>query len=289
MSRLFEALKLAEIGRREEEASCPEAFLEGVGRANDSVSETLHETANVSLESRLVVWSTPQSLAADRFRLLRIQLQKLQAAGRVKTLLVTSPTAEDGKSTVVLNLATALASRGKHRVLVLEADLRCPSLVGRLGLKRWSGLTDCLKDGFNPLSSLRCIDPLGFYLLPAGEPAESPTELLQSENFGGLMKKLGPCFDWILVDSPPTGPIADVMVLRQRADAGLLVVRSGATPRDAVSESMAQLGAGFVQAMVLNALEGMEAGYGGYYGKYYGYRSPKPAVEVITSSSAGSP
>jgi len=287
MSRLFEALKRAEIGRREEESSSPEAFLETVGRADDVLSEVHRETANVSLESRLVVWSSPQSLAADRFRMLRIQLQKLQAAGRVKTLLVTSPTAEDGKSTVVLNLATALADQAKHRVLVLEADLRCPRLTDRLRLKPWPGLTNCLKDGSNAVSSLRRIDPLAFYLLPAGEPAESPTELLQSANFTGLLKTLGPYFDWILVDSPPTGPIADVMVLRQHADAGLLVVRSGATPREAVLESMGQLGASFVQAIVLNALEGMESGYGGYYGKYYGYRNRGAAVSAITSSSDG--
>jgi len=285
MSRLFEALKLAEIVRREEEPSSSEALLESVGRANDLLSDVRHETANVTLESRLVVWSSPQSLAADRFRLLRIQLQKLQAAGRTKILLVTSPTAEDGKSTVVLNLATALARRGMQRVLVLEADLRCPRLPERLGLKPWSGLTDCLKDGTNPVSSLRRIDPLAFYLMPAGEPAQSPTELLQSAHFAGLLKTLGASFDWILVDSPPTGPIADVIVLRQHADAGLLVVRSGATPREAVSESMDQLGAGFVQAIVLNALEGMEAGYGGYYGKYYGYASRSAEVGAITSPS----
>jgi len=282
-------LKLAEIGRREEESSSPEDFLESVGRANDLLPDGPHETASITLESRLVAWSSPQSLAADRFRLLRIQLQKLQVAARVKTLLVTSPTAEDGKSTVVLNLATALANRGNQRVLVVEADLRCPRLVERLGLKRWSGLTDLLRDGSNAVSAVRRIDPFAFYLLPAGGSAESPTELLQSEHFAGLLRALYPCFDWILVDSPPTGPIADVMVLRQHADGALLVVRSGSTPREAVSEAMGQLGTGFVQAIVLNALEGMEAGYGGYYGKYYGYPSRSIAVSAITTPSESVP
>ncbi len=289
MSRLFEALKKAETRRPDEELASPEPFLEIAGNTHDSLSEVPNESANITLESRLAVWSNPQSLAADRFRVLRIQLQKLQAAGRLKTLLVTSPTAEDGKSTVVLNLATALADHGKHRVLLVEADLRCPRLPGRLGLKPWSGLSDRLKDGSDPISSLRRIDPLAFYLLPAGEPAEGPTELLQSEHFAGLLKTLSPCFDWILVDSPPTAPIADVMVLRQRADGCLLVVRSGATPREAVSEALGQLGEGFVNGIVLNGLEGMEAGYGGYYGKYYGYRSRNAAVSAMTSASNGVP
>jgi len=114
--------------------------------------------------------------------------------------------------------------------------------------------------------SVRRIDPLGFYLLPAGEAAENPTELLQSEHLPAALTTLGPCFDWILIDSPPTGPIADTIVLRQQADGCLLVVRSGKTPREAVTEAIAQLGAGFVQGIVLNALEGMEAGYRKYYG-----------------------
>jgi len=264
MSRLFEALKKAELGRSDEELSSPEAFLDIADRLRD-LSEVSHEIANISLESRLAVWSSPQSLAADRFRLLRLQLQRLQTAGKLKTLLVTSPGAQDGKSTVILNLAVSLAHH-KRSVLVLEADLRCPRLVARLGLKPWSGLSECVSNGSDPISSVRCIDPLGFYLLPAGQAAESPTELLQSDQFPALLKNLSPHFDWILIDSPPTGPIADTMVLRQHADGCLLVVRSGRTPRETVAEAFAQLGAGFVQGIVLNALEGMEAGYRKYYG-----------------------
>jgi len=133
MSRLFEALRKAQIRGADEEPTSSEALL-GIPAKEDDLSDVPDEIANISSESRLAVWSSPQSLAADRFRLLRIKLQRLQAAGKLKTVLVTSPTAEDGKSTVVLNLAATLASH-KHRVLVLEADLRCPSLAKQLGLK----------------------------------------------------------------------------------------------------------------------------------------------------------
>ena len=285
MSHLLEALKKAETRNAERRLASPKAFLGMAGRAPD-LSGVPCESANISLESRLAVWSSPQSLAADRFRLLRIQLQKLQAAGKLKTLLLTSPGPQDGKSTVVLNLATSLANQGKQRVLVLEADLRCPTLAQRLGLKSWSGLLDCLREGSDPISSLRRVDPLAFYLLPAGGPAESPTELLQSEHFARVIQTLVQSFDWILVDSPPASPVADTVVLRQRADGYLLVVRSGQTPREAVAESIQQLGPPFLLGIVLNALESIDGEYRSYYRKYK--RDDSAAQPTVNASNNGS-
>jgi capsular exopolysaccharide synthesis family protein len=214
------------------------------------------EEAHLSAENRLVYFVDPRSPAADRYRLLRMRLKEHWRAGKLKKLLITGALAHDGKSTVVLNLATALAERGKHSVLVVEADLHHSSIAESLKLRPWAGLTECLAGGAtSPLSAIRRIEPLGWYLLPAGEPRKNPTELLQTPALGQIMQTLSPCFDWILVDSPPVIPLTDSLSLQQHADASLLVVRAGQTPREAVEQTIELLGKKNIVGIVLNAVE----------------------------------
>jgi capsular exopolysaccharide synthesis family protein len=224
------------------------------------------EEAYVGPENRIVFFADPRSPAADRFRLLRMKLKTLAKTGKLKKLLVTGPLAHDGKSTVVMNLATALAERGKRRVLVVEADLHNSSLSDSLRLKPWVGLTECLvDDSTSPLSSIRRIEPLGWYILAAGEPRRNPTELLQSHAFGRVMEQLSPWFDWILIDSPPVIPLTDSISMQQHADASLLVVRAGRTPREAVEKTVELLGKKNIIGIVLNAMEARDHLYYQYY------------------------
>ncbi|HUY12939.1 MAG TPA: CpsD/CapB family tyrosine-protein kinase [Terriglobia bacterium] len=273
MSHVFDALKKAEGKNSDGAYVSPESFFETIEETSELIAVP-SERANLGPESRLVVWSNPRSLGADRFRLLRMQLQKLQERGKLKKLLLTSPFPQDGKSTVSLNLATALAGQGKQKVLLMEADLRCPSLLLRLGLKPWPGLSECLQCGSDPVSTLRRIEPLDFYLLPSGASDTNPTELLQSERFAQVVKDLSGYFDWILIDSPPTSPIADTLALKQQTDGCLLIARSGKTPRESVEEAIRQFGPGYVIGIVLNGLEGLEREYSEYYRKYYGQTGP---------------
>lgn len=213
------------------------------------------EQARLSPENRLAYYADPRGAAADRYRLLRMRLKEHWRAGKLKRLLITSALAHDGKSTVVMNLATALAERGKHNVLVIEADLHHPSLGESLKLKPWPGLTDCLTDAIPHLSGIRKIEPLGWYLLPAGEPRKNPTELLQSPAFGQLMQKLTASFDWILIDSPPVLPLTDSLAMQQHVDGSLMVVRAGVTPREAVEQAIELLGKKNIVGTVLNGVE----------------------------------
>ena len=140
-------------------------------------------------------------------------------------------------------------------------------LAGTLGLRPWNGLTECLTDdATSPLSAIRRIEPLGWYLLPAGEPRRNPTELLQTPAFGQIMQKLAPHFDWVLVDSPPVIPLTDSLSLQQHADACLLVVRAGRTPREAVEQTIALLDKKNVFGIVLNGVEARDHQYYQYYG-----------------------
>jgi capsular exopolysaccharide synthesis family protein len=228
----------------------------GIATATPTLPEFAVEEAQLSAKNRIVYYADPRSPAADRFRLLRMRLKEPWSAGKLKKLLITGPLAHDGKSTVVLNLATALAERGKRTVLVVEADLHHSSISQSLKLRPWAGLTGCLvEDSAPPLSAIRRIEPLGWYLLPAGEPRKNPTELLQTPAFGMVMQKLTPCFDWILIDSPPVIPLTDSLSLQQHADASLLVVRAGQTPREAVEQTIELLGKKNILGVVLNGVE----------------------------------
>jgi len=236
--------------------------------ATPALPEFAIEQAHLSAESRLVYYTDPRCPAADRYRLLRMRLKEQSRTGTLKRLLITSALAHDGKSTVVLNLATALAERGKHTVLVVEADLHHPSLAGRLKLNPWAGLAECLSDeATSPLSVIRRIEPLGWYLLPAGKPRRNPTELLQTLAFGRIMQTLAPGFDWILIDSPPVIPLTDSLTLQQHVDASLLVARAGTTPREAVEQTVELLGKKNILGIVLNAVEARNHLYY-QYGEY---------------------
>src|SRR5205085_9898106 len=106
--------------------------------------------AHIRPASRVVFHTDSNSPAADRFRALRMRLQELRNAGKVKSLLISSPLPHDGKSTVALNLAAALSEQGKRAVLLIEGDLHHSTLTRSLGLDAWDGLTECLEGGINP-------------------------------------------------------------------------------------------------------------------------------------------
>jgi capsular exopolysaccharide synthesis family protein len=198
-----------------------------------------------------------------------MRLRDLGASGKLKTILVTSPLPHDGKSTVCLNLATALAEGGKKRVLLVEADLHQPVLTGRLGIKTWEGLAECLEGTIDPRSAIRQIDPLNWYLLPAGGSRANASELLQTAAFAGVTSKLSPHFDWILVDSPPVLPLSDAISLTRHADATLLVARADNTVREAIDETVTSIGRQRIVGIVLNGVSSIDRSYSKYHKSYY--------------------
>lgn len=228
------------------------------------------ETVHIPGMSRIEFYTDPRGAFADRFRLLRLRLQERWNAEKLKTVLITSPLPHDGKSTIALNLATALAERGKRPVLLIGADLHHATLTEQLGIPLRAGLGECLEEGLNPLTVIRRLEPLGWYLLSAGRVQGNPTELLQSEAMTNLMQQLSVSFDWVLIDSPPVSPLADAIALKQRTHASLLVVRAGYTPTQAVEHAVDVLGPKHILGIVLNGMEGLHRTYAKYYGAYSG-------------------
>jgi capsular exopolysaccharide synthesis family protein len=225
---------------------------------------------NVTLEpdSRTGLLMDPQSPGADRFRYLRMRLQDFRQIAKLQSLVITSPLPEDGKSTMAMCLATALAEGGKRSTLVIEADLHHPTLGSSLGVRTGRGLAECLESESDALSEIRKIEPLGWYLLQAGKAISNPTELLQSDALAALMRGVSPHFDWILVDSPPALPLTDAFSLSRHVDATLLVARADRTPREAIEETLKLIGRKHVVGIVLNGAEGLTSLYSKYYGSY---------------------
>jgi protein-tyrosine kinase len=218
---------------------------------------------------RIVVHSDPTSTAADRFRLLRMRLRNHWTAGKLKTLLVTSPLPGDGKTTVALNLATVLMEEQGRRVVLIDADLHRGSLDQQLGLLPQAGLTECLQQQLSPLSAIRRVEPFGWHFLSSGKlRSKNPTEVLQPLELANLLKQLSPHFDWIVVDSPPVLPLSDAVTLTQHLDGTLLVARAGITPAKAVDDAIGLLGKKHIVGLVLNGIEKRDQPYSSSYHYY---------------------
>lgn len=240
----------------------------GPVKANTGLSFVPVTHLEIPPESRVALITDPRGPGADRFRYFRMRLREIRSAAKVKSLVITSPLPKDGKSTVAMNLATALADKGKHSVVLIEADLHHPTLAQSLGLPARPGLAESLQGNLDPISALTRVEPLSWYLLQAGTTESNPSELLQSDMLSVVVQKLCALFDWVLFDTPPVAPLTDALFLSQHVDASLLVVRAGSTPREAVEEALARLGKKHVLGVVFNGAEGLNRKYSKYYGYY---------------------
>lgn len=215
--------------------------------------------------SRLVFLTEPDSLAAEKFRFLGVRLRQLQQNRPLKKILVTSTIPEEGKSTVAANLAGVLARR-KQSVLLIEGDLRRPTLAQQFGLGRLAGLGEWLQSGRQTITNVYRLDGPDFWFMPAGNPPENPLELLQSGRLSGLMAQLANLFDWIIVDSPPVLPLADTTVWARVTDGALLVAREGKSERKQLQRGLEVLKKSDLLGVVLNGC--IHPDHKSYYQRY---------------------
>jgi len=267
---MIQSLKLAHQPLETVNPAAPRSVVPATEQAGREIEldQVPVEEVDIDTLSRIVFHTDPRGLAADRFRFLRMRIRERSNAGKLQSILITSAQPQDGKSTVSLNLATALAERGQNPVLLLEGDLYHPTLAERLGVKDGPGLADCLASNLHPFSAIRRLAPLEWYLLPAGSKMPNPSELLHSDRLAQIMRALTPHFKWIVIDSPPVAPIADALALARYADASFLVVRAGVTPGQAVEAAVESLGPKHVMGVILNGVEGLRRLYS-KYNKYY--------------------
>ena len=182
-------------------------------------------------QSRLVCLTDSGSPAAEAFRLLGVRLRHLRRGRSLKKVLITSTIPQEGKSMVAANLACTLALQSQSRILLIEGDLRRPSLSQMFGIERMPGLSEWLQGERTVMTTIYHLEGPGLWLMPAGVATGNPLELLQSGKLPALMDQLAAWFDWIIIDSPPVLPLADTSVWTRLADGILLVTRQGITEK----------------------------------------------------------
>ncbi len=218
------------------------------------------------VESRLISYTDRESLGAEKFRFLGVRLRQLRQTRPLKKLLVTSTLPEEGKSTVSTNLAATLARKPQQKILLLEGDLRRPVIAQNLGQPKLPGLTEWLKAKPGPITNIYFLEGPGFYLLPAGVPADNPLELMQSGRLPGLIEELTARFDWIIIDSPPLLPLADTSLWSRLADGTLLVVREGKTEKQQLQRGLASLDSANLLGVIVNNCTSTD--HREYYSRY---------------------
>jgi succinoglycan biosynthesis transport protein ExoP len=228
-------------------------------------------------ERGLVTVSEMQSAGSQAYRKLRTHLIFSQGGQPPRTLLVTSASASEGKTTVCANLATTFAQQGL-RVVIIDGDLRRPRLHGLFSQARTPGLSELLEGEAPVAEAVRQTSVPGLHLIAAGRLVPHVSELLGGAAMGRLMRELNADYDLVVVDTPPVLAAADAEILGAQADAVLVVVRAGKTERQSAQYAMQQLravGARIVGA-VLNDPDQKIAGYG-RYAYYYDYYTEKTA------------
>jgi polysaccharide biosynthesis transport protein len=214
------------------------------------------------------------SRAEEAFRTLRANLIFAARSNAIKTLVVTSPSPGEGKSTTVSNLAVSFARQG-FRVLLIDADLRRPRLHEVFSVPRDPGFSSLLGGHCLLAESIRTTPVDGLYLMPSGARLHSPSELLSGELMRGVLAELRDRFDLLMLDTPPVLAAAETAMLAAEADAVLLVVRAGRTDRGAAEEAMQQLvfAGARIAGAVLNDPNTQLPRYGRYDPDSYGSRA----------------
>ncbi len=218
---------------------------------------------SLSPRSRLVCITEREDPAAEAFRLLGVRLRHLRRDRPLKKLLITSTIPQEGKSTIAANLACALALGSHPKVLLLEGDVRRPSLSQVFGLAKVPGLCECLQGGRPLAASVYRLEKPSLWILPAGSVSGNPLELLQSGKLSAVMDRLAAWFDWIVIDSPPVLPVADTSVWTRLADGILVVARRGITERRQLQRGLEALDSTKLIGAILNSSEAST--YSDYY------------------------
>jgi capsular exopolysaccharide synthesis family protein len=220
----------------------------------DQFSQFQSLKALVPPQSRVVCVTDKESLAAEKFRFLGVRLRQLQQSRPLKKVLITSTIPQEGKSTVAANLACTLARRTRQKTLLLDGDLRRPSVARLFGLGKTFGLSEWLQGERSPMTSIYHLEEAGLWVLPAGNSPRNPLEAMQSGRLAGLMDQLTSWFDWVIIDSPPVLPLADTSVWMRLADGVLLVIRQGTTERDPLKRGLEAIESSKLIGAVMNGL-----------------------------------
>jgi len=290
MSRLYEALQRADQERRNTPA--PEAFPVVEPLAVSDFDEPQPPTADIAAEQIAYHAWTPSSASfptlADRgkgveqFRSLRSRIYQARYEAPLKTILISSGMPSEGKSFIAANLAMNLARNTVNNILLIDGDLRRPTLHSLLGAPNTPGLSEYLEGkaelgeilqrDSSPIpsqdSSVGNTSSLTF--IPAGKCGDNSSELVANHRIDELIAAVSPHYDWILIDSPPVLAVTDAVELAHAADAVLLIARGARTPFDVAQRTQAAFTNSRILGFVLNDVKEIKQRGYNYYDYYRG-------------------
>lgn len=225
-------------------------------------------------ERYLVLALDPKSPSSEEFRIIRTNIRFTSPDKPIKSLLITSAGPFEGKSFIASNLASVIA-QGEQKVVLLDADLRKPTIHRFFNISNSKGLTDCLLEGSILKESVFSIPKFPYLkIIPSGSLPPNPAEILGSKRFGQILKfLLEKGADIIVLDSPPTNLVADAAVIGTQVDGAIIIVELGRTNRYLLSKAKESLER--VKANILGVVINKSKKAKGYYKKGYYYYGKK--------------
>jgi protein-tyrosine kinase len=296
MSRLYEALQRADRDRKTAPATEIDEVIDPVldPILNPEIEEpppakpevVLDDIAHYQWKPSIDSFPTlaDRGAGVEQFRGLRSRIYQARYEAPIKTILVSSGMPSEGKSFITANLAVSLARNTVNNILLIDADLRRPTLHKLLGAPNTLGLSEYLQGTVeleailqrdrmpktDDASSPGSISNLTF--IPSGMCGDHSSELVANHRIEELIAAVSPHFDWILIDSPPVLAVTDAVELSHAVDAVLLIARGARTPYDVAQRTHAAFGNARILGFVLNDVKEVPRGGYNYY-DYYGARS----------------
>jgi capsular exopolysaccharide synthesis family protein len=288
MSHIYEALQRADLERKVAQESEDKQVAEPIivphieeppaAKADVVLGNIAQHSWKPSMPSFPTL--AERGAGVEQFRSLRSRVYQARYEAPLKTILISSGMPSEGKSFVAANLAISLALNNVNNILLIDADLRRPTLHSLLGAPDTPGLSeylagtaelnDILQRNRSPTTvdtaSVHSFSNLTF--IPAGKCGDNSSELVANHRIEELISTLSPHFDWILLDSPPVLAVTDAVDIASAADAVLLVARGGNTPYDVAQRAQAAFRNSRILGFVLNAVK--DAPRRGSYSYYYG-------------------
>lgn len=233
----------------------------------------------------IIDYYSAESPVATELRRLLHNIRRVQRERELKTLLLTSATTGEGKSTISALLAVTASRRGM-KTLLIDCDLRRPTVHRLFAVDRQHGMVEILSEGAPPKSVIKKTALENLDLITAGQAVPQPTELFDSRAIGSFINELKFYYDLILVDTPPVIPVSDPMLLSQELDGSILVVKAGATSREVVGRaaSIMQSNGTKLLGVVLNNVMNTLPYYYDYTHYHYDY-SPTPGAKKGSDKS----
>jgi exopolysaccharide/PEP-CTERM locus tyrosine autokinase len=231
----------------------------------------------------IVTLTEPGSPAAEEYRKLKAMVIKLtRQDARKNVIMITSSNSGEGKSLTAVNLAISLAQEVSHSALLIDADLRRPSLAAYLDITAKTGLAECLRDGLDASSAVIGTGVPKLELLPAGKSVSNPVELLSSPKMKSLLIELKRHYPerYIIIDTPPVLPFAETQIISMLVDGVLLVVKEGGTTVKDMQDALDTLKGTKVLGVAFNDVDVRAQGMNNRYRHYYQYYADRQRRQV---------